>query len=207
MKDVATRNMRCAGRFVGVTLGVLTVMGVDSTAAWSQAATSPAPASPAARAAAAAVEPGVDTSPTAGAIAAPASAPRSSTGDPAPADAATAPASAAAGGATPSRQAKPAAAAPRRSGRAMDRVELDASQITGNRELPRVLYIVPWRAPAAGEVEGRPVNSLLYELTKPVDRDVFRRENRYFDALQATATTPGDSPAGAPAASPGGPEK
>lgn len=86
-----------------------------------------------------------------------------------------------------SRVAAPAApaAARRPAARAMDRVELEASQITGNRELPRVLYIVPWRAPEAGDLEGKPVNSLLYELTRPLDRDVFRRENRYFDALGA----------------------
>lgn len=94
--------------------------------------------------------------------------------------------------ATRAPQAAPPAAAPatpaaarRPSGRAMDRVELEASQITGNRELPRVLYIVPWRAPEAGDLEGKPVNSLLYELTRPLDRDVFRRENHYFGALGA----------------------
>lgn len=73
----------------------------------------------------------------------------------------------------------------------MDRLDLEASQITGNRELPRVLYIVPWRAPSSGDLEGRPVNSLLYELTKPVDRDVFRRENRYYDALAAAPSAAG----------------
>ena len=80
--------------------------------------------------------------------------------------------------------------APRPARRAMDRVELEASQITGNRELPRVLYIVPWRQPQPGELEGRPVNSLLYELTRPVDRDVFRRENRYYEAVTAAPPTP-----------------
>lgn len=95
---------------------------------------------------------------------------------------------------------KPAAprAAARPAGRAMDRVDLESSQITGNRELPRVLYIVPWRAPEAGDLEGRPVNSLLYELTRPVDRDVFRRENRYFDALRAQSPN-ADANAAAPA--------
>jgi len=88
--------------------------------------------------------------------------------------------------------------APRPAGRAMDRVDLESSQITGNRELPRVLYIVPWRAPEAGDLEGRPVNSLLYELTRPVDRDVFRRENRYFDALRAQSPN-ADASAAAPA--------
>ncbi len=121
-------------------------------------------------------EPAVDTS------AAPPAAP-----SPSAASAAAPQAASAAPGAAPSTPRRPA-------NRAMDRVDLEASQITGNRELPRVLYIVPWRAPNAGELEGKPVNSLLYELTKPVDRDVFRRENRYFDALAATATT---APAGA----------
>ena len=74
--------------------------------------------------------------------------------------------------------------------RAIDRVELEASQITGNRELPRVLYIVPWRQPQPGELEGRPVNSLIYELTRPVDRDVFRRESRYYEAVTAAPPAP-----------------
>jgi hypothetical protein len=79
-----------------------------------------------------------------------------------------------------------AAAAPARPrpGRVMDKVELEASQITGNRELPRVLYIVPWRQPGTGEVDGQPINSLLYELTRPVDREVLRREARYHEGLR-----------------------
>ena len=33
---------------------------------------------------------------------------------------------------------------------AQDRAEIDRAQIIGNRELPKVLYIVPWKKPAAG---------------------------------------------------------
>jgi hypothetical protein len=77
----------------------------------------------------------------------------------------------------------PAAAAPRK-GNARDRLDLESTQITGNRELPKVLYIVPWRNAQLGDLVGRPVNSLLDEVLEPVDRDVFRRTNRYFDALQ-----------------------
>jgi hypothetical protein len=68
--------------------------------------------------------------------------------------------------------------------RAMDRLELEATQITGNRELPKVLYIVPWKRSDLGDLVGRPVNSLLDEVLAPVDRDVFKRENRYYTALQ-----------------------
>jgi hypothetical protein len=81
--------------------------------------------------------------------------------------------------------------------RVMDRLELDATQITGNRELPKVLYIVPWKRSDLGDHVGRPVNSLLDEVLAPVDRDVFKRENRYYTALQA-APAGEDAPAGAP---------
>ena len=75
-----------------------------------------------------------------------------------------------------------------------DRLELDPTDITGNRELPKVLYIVPWKRSDLGDVVGRPVNSLLDEVLQPLDRDVFQRENRYYDALQPGA---GDAKAGA----------
>jgi hypothetical protein len=88
--------------------------------------------------------------------------------------------------------AKPGAAAPK--GNAKDRLDLDASQITGNRELPKVLYIVPWRSAELGDLVGRPVNSLLDEVLEPVDRDVFRRQNRYFEALQPNEAAPASKP-------------
>ena len=68
--------------------------------------------------------------------------------------------------------------------RAQDRLELDTTQITGNRELPRVLYVVPWKRSDLGDLAGRPANSLRDEVLAPVDRDVFRRQNRYYEALK-----------------------
>ena len=79
-------------------------------------------------------------------------------------------------------------------GNAKDRLDLDSTQITGNRELPKVLYIVPWRSAELGDLVGRPVNSLLDEVLEPVDRDVFRRQNRYFEALQPNAAAPAAQP-------------
>jgi hypothetical protein len=71
---------------------------------------------------------------------------------------------------------------------AQDRLDLDTTQITGNRELPKVLYIVPWKRPDLGDLVGRPPNTLVDEILAPVDRDVFQRENRYYDALKPDAT-------------------
>jgi len=77
------------------------------------------------------------------------------------------------------------AAAPKGSGKATDRIELDTTSITGNRELPKVMYIVPWKRSDLGDLVGKPVNSLLDEVLEPVDRDVFKRENRYYRAVAA----------------------
>lgn len=76
----------------------------------------------------------------------------------------------------------------------MDRLELDSTAITGNRELPKVLYIVPWKKADIGDLIGRPANSLLDEVLTPVDREVFRRQTDYFTKLNAEAATPPADP-------------
>jgi hypothetical protein len=70
---------------------------------------------------------------------------------------------------------------------AQDRADIDRSQIVGNRELPKVLYIVPWKKPLPGELSGRPVASVLDEALAAVDRDVFRRQLHYDQQLQPPA--------------------
>ncbi len=64
-----------------------------------------------------------------------------------------------------------------------DQLDLDSTSIRGNQELPKVMYIVPWKESGSGELQGRPVNSLIDEVLAPLDRDVFRRQIRYFNQL------------------------
>jgi hypothetical protein len=73
---------------------------------------------------------------------------------------------------------------------AQDRADIDRTQIIGNRELPKVLYIVPWKKPLAGDLSGRPMASVLDEVLGPVDRDVFRRQVRYDSLTQARESAP-----------------
>jgi len=73
---------------------------------------------------------------------------------------------------------------------AQDRADIDRTQIIGNRELPKVLYIVPWKKPLPGELAGRPLQSVLDEALAPVDRDVFRRQVNYHGQIEAQAKTP-----------------
>ena len=132
------------------------------------------------------LEPAVNTAPVVGPVSAPALAP------------ALAPAKVPAA-------ARPAAAPKASRTHAQDRIELETTQITGNRELPNVMYVVPWKKPDLGDFAGRPPRSLLDELLAPVDREVFQRQNRYFAALQpdaATSTAPGAVPVASPTAVP-----
>jgi hypothetical protein len=149
------------------------------------------------------LEPGVDTSkmsseksaPAANsAPSAPAAAPAAASA-PVPASAAPASTPAPADRGAPRGSTAAAPAAPTRGKKGPDRLELEATDITGNRELPKVLYIVPWKRADLGDLIGKPTNSLLDEVLQPLDRDVFQRENRYYDALKSDAT-----PAAAPAA-------
>ena len=71
---------------------------------------------------------------------------------------------------------------------AQDRADIDRTQIIGNRELPKVLYIVPWKKPLPGQLSGRPVHSVLDEALAPVDREVFKRQADYSAQLRARST-------------------
>lgn len=66
---------------------------------------------------------------------------------------------------------------------AIDTLDLGTTSITGNRELPRVLYIVPWKESDLGDLVGRPVDTLLDEVLAPVDPDVFARHVSYYESL------------------------
>lgn len=92
---------------------------------------------------------------------------------------------------------------PRASARRGDRLDLDTTIVTGNRELPKVLYIVPWKKADIGDLPAQPFNTLLDEALTPVDRDVFRREVTYYGAMSSGA----DSANPASVAPAAGPEK
>lgn len=73
------------------------------------------------------------------------------------------------------------------------KLELDATEITGARELPKVLYIVPWKKT---EPDSRPLpmRSLIDDILSPIDIDVFRRQVRYHDLTQTSPEADSPSP-------------
>lgn len=63
---------------------------------------------------------------------------------------------------------------------AEDKLEMEGISIVGNSELPKSLYIVPWKSPDKRASAGKPVNSLITEILSPVERESFQRRLKYF---------------------------
>jgi hypothetical protein len=184
-----------------------------------QAAPAPVQATPTATATPAtppAATPAPATAPAAAPGTAPAAAPatkparataQSEAGDPR-ADTSNAPATAPAPSAAPGPSAdraqaargSAARAAPAASGSGQkaapktDRLDLGTATVTGDREQPKVMYIVPWKRSDIGDLAGKPMNSLVDEILAPVDRDVFKREVIYYHAVQDDTSQNGAPP-------------
>jgi hypothetical protein len=94
--------------------------------------------------------------------------------------------------------ARVAAAAP--TDAVVDHLKLDSTAITGNRELPKVMSIVPWKPAEPPAGPDRPMGTLIEELLAPVDRAEFRREITYYRGLTSQSSASDAQAAGHPAA-------
>ena len=68
---------------------------------------------------------------------------------------------------------------------AEETVQLEGIAIHGNRELPKSLVIVPWKASERGDLGKRSFQGLMEDVLTPVDRDEFRRELNYYQAVHS----------------------
>jgi hypothetical protein len=89
---------------------------------------------------------------------------------------------------TDSRPPRGQPAAPKDGKAAIDHLDLGTATVTGDREQPKVMYIVPWKKSDIGDLSGKPMNSLLDEALAPVDRDEFKRQVVYYQAVRADAS-------------------
>jgi len=136
-------------------------------------------------------EPRANTSPTA---------PGGVSGTSSAASAQATPAAGAPAAGKPAAGTQPVARAPKADQKGpgrVDRLELNTTTVTGDREQPKVMYIVPWKSSDIGDLSGKPMNSLLDEALAPVDRDEFKREVVYFDVVKADRSQNGTSGAAA----------
>jgi len=91
---------------------------------------------------------------------------------------------------TPAAPPAPQPAAPKAaSARALDRLQLEQTTITGSRELPKVMSIVPWKPAEPSGGLDRPIGSLVDGVLSPLDRDEFRREITYYRDLTSQSSS------------------
>ena len=70
---------------------------------------------------------------------------------------------------------------------AQEKLEMKGTEITGNKELPRVLYIVPWKSAERFEISTPPIISIMDQKLGPIERASFKRTVHYHDAIFAKA--------------------
>lgn len=63
-----------------------------------------------------------------------------------------------------------------------DVVDITGTSIIGNKELPKSLFIVPWKNAEVGD--NTDLSDTLGESMSIVDREVFSREIQYYEFLQ-----------------------
>jgi len=67
---------------------------------------------------------------------------------------------------------------------AQEEIDLEGARLFGNRDLPNITYVVPWKEENFEALDVQPVGNLFDEALKPLDRDVFIREVEYYELLQ-----------------------
>jgi len=63
--------------------------------------------------------------------------------------------------------------------RGEERIDMDAISIIGNKELPNILYILPWKQADLPEMSELPLSSLIDDALKPIDRQTMLRRQYY----------------------------
>ena len=70
---------------------------------------------------------------------------------------------------------------------AQQSLQMEGTEITGNKELPMVLYIVPWKSARRFEIESPPITSVMDQKLTPLDRASFKRTIHYHEAIYSKA--------------------
>ena len=71
--------------------------------------------------------------------------------------------------------------------RAQESLQLEGTEITGNKELPMVLYIVPWKSVEKFEIESPEITSIMDQKLQPIERAAFKRTIDYHQAIYSKA--------------------
>jgi len=80
---------------------------------------------------------------------------------------------------------------------AAEQADMEGITITGNKELPNILYVISWKSPELPPVADIPLASLVEHALEPLDRRSVLREEQYYNATRnftLKQTTPDTNP-------------
>jgi hypothetical protein len=63
------------------------------------------------------------------------------------------------------------------------KLKSEGMKVYGQSELPKVLYIVPWKRRQANEIEMPASQSLASDVLEPIDPEIFRRQIHYHEMM------------------------
>jgi hypothetical protein len=70
---------------------------------------------------------------------------------------------------------------------AQETLQLEGTEITGNKELPMMLYILPWKSVERFDIESPPIASIMDVYLVTLDRSNFKRSIFYHHGLFSLA--------------------
>lgn len=73
---------------------------------------------------------------------------------------------------------------------AEDKMQMDDTSIVGARELPKVLYVVPWKDSELTISAATPNKGPSEQSMDALDRDVYKREVDYYSLLNSGGAAP-----------------
>lgn len=69
-------------------------------------------------------------------------------------------------------------------------LNVEGMTIYGQRELPKVMYIVPWKKMDTADIDKPMTGSLVADVLDTLNPDLFQRQVRYHDLMQNMVTSP-----------------
>jgi hypothetical protein len=73
---------------------------------------------------------------------------------------------------------------------AEERIDMETMSIIGNKELPNVLYILPWKQANLPEMVELPLSSLINDALQPIDRQTLLRRQYYKQIIKQQGVVP-----------------
>lgn len=67
-------------------------------------------------------------------------------------------------------------------------LNVEGMTIYGQRELPKVMYIVPWKKSDTADIDKPTTGSLVADVLDTLNPDLFQRQVQYHDLMQSMVT-------------------